>query len=163
MYESWAKCSLCHVYLKNIGMCAAQTGLSSQPKYVWSYRPIFLGLSSLNTTSECWLWCCQNLHRGYYWGENKHLCGLMPYHWRPQITQENLDSCIKTYNQYRCWRGDRKILNGKGWLGHLHLLLLRWTLAVWNWQGCSHAVSSWFWVFDVMCFTLLEKQWNFLI
>ena len=62
MYESWAKCSLNHVYLKNIGMCAAQTGLSSQLKCVWSYRPIFLGLNSLNTTSKCSLWCCHYLH-----------------------------------------------------------------------------------------------------
>ena len=41
------------------------------------------------------------------------------YHWRPHIIQESSDSNIKTrHDQHRWWRGDRKILNGKGSLGH---------------------------------------------
>ena len=50
------------------------------------------------------------------------------YHWRPHIIWENLDSHIKTHNQHRLWKGDRTISNGKGSLGHWHLLQLQWTL-----------------------------------
>ena len=44
--------------------------------------------------------------------------------WRWQIIQENLDLCLKTHNQERQQRGDQKISNGKGSLGHWCLLEL---------------------------------------
>ena len=73
------------------------------------------------------------------WTDRSH---PMYRHWA-QIIQENLDLCIKTRdNQTRQRRGDRKILNGKGY---------------------CHAVSNEFQVFDVTCIALLVKQETFSI
>ena len=84
----------------------------------------------------------------------------------PQVVQENLDLHIKIHhNQHRQWRGNRKISNGKGSLGQgcLLVLLSKWTMTLWNWRGCCHAMSSWLWVFNIVRIALLMKQWNFLL
>ena len=51
------------------------------------------------------------------------------YHWKPQVVQENLDSCIKTHHdQHRWWKGDMKISNQKVPLGHWNKLVLNFEL-----------------------------------
>jgi len=73
--------------------------------------------------------------------------------------QKLLDSCTSTHhNQHRQRRDDRKISNGKGSLGHCRLLSSKWTLTHWKWQGCFHAVSTRFRVFDVTRVALMAKH-----
>ena len=87
------------------------------------------------------------------------------YHWGPQIIQENIDLCIKTH----IINMDGKEETGKSWkwsLGQCHRYLLqsKWTLIqlwTWNWQGCCHAMSNQFRVFDITYVALLVKLSDF--
>jgi len=60
------------------------------------------------------------------------------YHLRSQIIQDNVNSCINIH-QHRRRRGDKKISNGQGSLGHWHLKL--WT----QWTVVTQCLVSSFW------------------
>ena len=104
-------------------MCEAQIGigLSDWVKCV-KFILIFLCLSSLNTIYIKMGALMLPLTTVAIIEEKTNSCtdGCHPMnHWKPQIIQENLDSHDKAHqNQHRRWRGHRKILNGKGLLGH---------------------------------------------
>ena len=105
---------------------------------------------------EKWrLWCCcywQRLLLKRKW--TFHRCHPT-FQWRPHI----IWTCtFRKHNQYRWWRGDRKISNGNGSLGHWHLLHLKWTWFNLFWQGCHHVMFSQFHVFDANCVALSAKQ-----
>ena len=95
--------------------------------------------------------------RGYCWGKsNTYMgCRCSAYHWRPQIVEESLDSCIKTYHhQHRQGGGERKICSGESSLGHWHRLPLQWPfIQLWTWNG--RTVSNQFWFFFVVHVALL--------
>ena len=59
---------------------------------------------------------------------------------------------------YSCWGQNEhcKKMSAQFW----RLLQLKWTLTLWNWDGCSHAVSSRFQVFNITCIALWAKQWT---
>ena len=63
--------------------------------------------------------------------------------------------------EHRQRRGDRKISNGKGSLGHWLLQSQPPLFQLWTWSG--HAVSNQFRVFDVTPVALLVKQGTFPI
>ena len=115
----------------------------------------------------------------YHWGKNEYWYGPSPSHVLLKTTNysRNLASRIKAHhNEHRRGRGDKKISNGQGSVGHSHLLLFPRTLNL----TCRFTVSSrlsclficafvcafvclFVSIFSITRVALLVKQWSFLV
>ena len=122
-------------------MCEAQTGLSDWPEL----GKLWINFVLITESKRCIKMATDAAvtNRGYCWGENKHLHRLTLPHvpLRTVHYSKKFGFMLKTHHdQHRQWRGDRKISNGKGSLGHCHLLQLQ--QAVIELGLLLHAVQS---------------------